>query len=198
MTARSPGRPRDADIDERVLEVARRQLARHGYEALSVAAVAQEAGTTRQAVYRRWPAKAELATAAIAAMSDAAQREPTDDAFADLVRELEAYRRGIGRPDGVSMVGTMLIRSADPALVRLYRARVVGPRRARLRAILGRGHAAGLLDGDVRDIPLVAAMVTGSWYSLALAGEPHPDDWARRTASLAWGALGGVPPAPPA
>lgn len=197
VTARSPGRPRDAEIDERVLEVARRQLARHGYEALSVAAVAQEAGTTRQAVYRRWPTKGELATAAIAAMSDAAQRLPTDDVFADLVRELEAYRRGIARPDGVSMVGTMLIRSADPALVRLYRDRVVGPRRARLREIFARGRAAGLLDADAREIPLVAAMLTGSWYAQALAGEPHPRDWAWRAAALAWRALGGVPPPPP-
>lgn len=33
--------------------------------------MAKEAGTTRAAVYRRWPSKAELATAASAAMSEA-------------------------------------------------------------------------------------------------------------------------------
>jgi len=130
---RAAGRPRDVEIDARVLEVARRHLARHGYEALSIATVAQEAGTTRQAVYRRWPTKADLATASIAAMSAAAERLPTDDPFADLVRELEAYRRGIGRPDGVSMVGTMLLRSTDARLRALYRERIVAPRRARFR-----------------------------------------------------------------
>jgi len=34
---------------------------------MSLAAVAQEAGTTRQALYRRWPTKASLAAAAVAA-----------------------------------------------------------------------------------------------------------------------------------
>ncbi len=120
MGERGAGRPRDPEIDRRVLETARRHLAAHGYEALSVASVAVEAGTTRQALYRRWPSKADLATAAIAAMSEAAERPATDDPFADLVAELRAYARGVGRPDGVSMVGTMLLRSTDPALVSLY------------------------------------------------------------------------------
>lgn len=191
---RSAGRPRDPEIDARVLEVARRHLARHGYEALSVAAVAQEAGTTRQAVYRRWPTKADLATAAIAAMSAAGERQPTDDPFSDLVQELEAYRRGIGRPDGVSMVGTMLLRSTDPALVALYRERIVSPRRARLRAILERGRAAGLLDTSDAEVETVVTMLTGSWYATVLAGERPSEDWPARVAALAWQALGGTPP----
>lgn len=195
MQKRPAGRPRDVEIDVRVLDVARRHLARHGYEALSVSAVADDAGTTRQAVYRRWPTKADLATAAIAAMSEAAERPATDDPFADLVRELEAYRRGIGRPDGVSMVGTMLLRSTDARLRALYRERIVAPRRARLRAILERARSAGLVAADA-DVDVVVAMLTGSWYATALAGEPHPDDWPRRVASLAWRALGGeaLPP----
>ncbi len=41
---------------------------------MSVAAVAEEAGTTRQAVYRRWPSKAELGAAAMAAFADLADR----------------------------------------------------------------------------------------------------------------------------
>jgi AcrR family transcriptional regulator len=194
---RPAGRPRDAEIDVRVLDVARRHLARHGYEALSVSAVADDAGTTRQAVYRRWPTKADLAKAAVAAMSAAAERPATDDPFADLVRELEAYRRGIGRPDGVSMVGTMLVRSTDARLRALYRERIVAPRRARLRAILERARSSGLIAADA-DVDVVVAMLTGSWYATALAGEPHPDDWPHRVAALAWRALGGEELPPPA
>src|SRR5262249_56124024 len=52
---RHRGRARDPGIDTRVLAVAHRHLSALGYEAMSVAAVAQEAGTTRQALYRRWP-----------------------------------------------------------------------------------------------------------------------------------------------
>ena len=73
----SIGRARDPSIDSRVLEAAARQLAAYGYEGMSVAAVAEEAGTTRQAVYRRWPSKAELGAAALAAFADLATRPET-------------------------------------------------------------------------------------------------------------------------
>lgn len=185
-----PGRPRDASIDDRVLEVARRHLAEHGYERLSLAAVAAEAGTTRPALYRRWPGKAELATAAIAALARAEERPETDDALADLVAELEAFRRGVTRPDGLSLVGTMLQRGTDPRLLALYRERVVGPRRRRLRAVLERAISTGALAGG--DVDLAVASLTGSFYALALAG-PVPRDWPARAAAHAWRALGGAP-----
>lgn len=186
-----PGRPRDPEIDTRVLTVAREHLATRGYEAMSLAAVAAEAGTTRQAVYRRWPTKADLATAAIAAMSRAAERTPTEDPYADLVRELSAYAAGVGRPGGVSMVGTMLVDATDPQLVALYRERVVLPRRAQLRAILERAQDAGLLAADA-DVEAVLPMLTGAWYASALAGIRPGDDWPARAAALAWRALGGA------
>lgn len=157
---------------------------------MSLVAVADEAGTTRQALYRRWPTKADLATAAIAAMSEAAARRPTDDPFADLVRELEAFRSGISRPDGLAMVGTMLAGGTDPQLVALYRERIVAPRRARLRAILERAADAGLLGREL-DLDTAVSMLTGSWYARALAGDPPPAGWAERVATLVWRALGG-------
>jgi len=175
-----PGRPRDADIDRRVLAATRHHLAQRGYEALSVAAVAAAAGTTRQAVYRRWPTKADLATAAVADLSRAEERVPTDDPAADLVRELEAFRAGISRPDGLSMVGTMLQDSTDPELVAHFRERIVTPRRTRLRAILERAVAAAGTTVDPVDLDVAVATLTGSWYAHALAGEPPPPDWAAR------------------
>lgn len=187
-----PGRPRDPEIDARVLAVAREHLGARGYEAMSLAAVAADAGTTRQAVYRRWPTKADLATASIAAMSRAAERTPTDDPYADLVRELAAYATGVGRPGGVSMVGTMLVDATDPQLVELYRERIVEPRRTQLRAILERARDAGLLAADA-DIEALLPMLTGAWYASALAGVRPGDDWPARAAALAWRALGGTP-----
>lgn len=186
------GRPRDPDIDRRVLDAARRELAVSGYEAMSVSAIAQRAGTTRQALYRRWASKADLATAAIADMAQASYPAFTDDAYEDLVRELESFRRGISRPDGMSMVGTMLLSSTDPDLVALYRERVVAPRRARLCSILERARAQGQIHCDA-DVEGLVNMLTGSWYARALAESRPLPRWARRTAALAWRALGGVP-----
>ncbi len=192
MPDRARGRPRDADIDARVLAAAQRQLAAEGYDAMSYVAVAEEAGTTRQALYRRWPTKADLATAAIAALAQASAVAPTDDPYADLVAELASFRRGVSRPDGLSMVGTMLLASTDPDLVDLYRERIVAPRRARLRATLERGRDSGLLDADA-DIDVALGMLTGNWYARALAGDRPPPRWPERTAALVWRALGGDP-----
>lgn len=190
------GRPRDRSIDRRVLAEVRRRLADGGYESLSVAAVAAAAGTTRAAIYRRWPDKADLATAAIADLPEAGPQQVTEDVYADLVAELAAFQRGVSRPDGLPMVGTMLLGSTDALLVERYRERVVRPRRARLCRILERGLVDGALD-DHADLDLAVTLCTGSWYAAALAGVAPPADWAERVAALVWRSCGGEPPATP-
>lgn len=186
----SAGRPRDVDIDVAVIAVAQDHLARFGYEGMSVASVASEAGTTRQALYRRWPTKAHLATAAIASIAKLAAQPDTDDPFADLVAELAAFQRGVTRPNGVSLVGSMLQDCTDPELKALFRERLVLPRRKRLRHILQRGVDEGLLDADT-DADYAVAACTGTFYALLLTGQRIPRTWAIRTASLVWRAMGG-------
>jgi AcrR family transcriptional regulator len=193
-SVRSAGRTRDASIDARVLAVAARHLARQGYRAMSLAAVAEEAGTTRQALYRRWPAKADLAAAAIAQLSDAGTAASSDDPFSDLVAELSDFQQGVSRRGRLSLVGTMLQDTTDPDVLRRYRAQVVAPRRRRIRAILETAIGLGLADPDA-DLEVAITMCTGSWYGRALAGAPVPDDWPQRTAALVWRAIGGQPPA---
>ena len=189
------GRTRDVGIDERVLNAAGRQLSASGYQALSLTAVADEAGTTRQALYRRWPAKADLVTAVITRLSDTTPGTATDSAFTDLVAELADFQRGVSRPGRLSLVGTMLQDATAPDVLASYRARVVAPRRARLLTVLQRGVNAGQLDPDA-DLEIALTMCTGSWYGRALAGAAAPDDWPHRTATLIWRALGGTTPSP--
>jgi AcrR family transcriptional regulator len=192
--SRPVGRTRDSRIDARVLAVAKRHLARSGYDGLSIAAVAQEAGTTRQAVYRRWPTKAELAAAAVGSIDDADPPSPSPhDPRSELIAELEDFARGVGRPGRLSLVGAMLQESADPGVVERYRARVIAPRRARILRILQTAQRLGLIDPDA-DLEVAVTMCTGSWYGRALAGDPPPPDWPRRAAALVWRAVGGSAP----
>lgn len=51
------GRPRTADIDDRILSATRAGLARSGYAAVTMEGIAREAGVGRQSLYRRWPRK---------------------------------------------------------------------------------------------------------------------------------------------
>jgi AcrR family transcriptional regulator len=190
-----PGRLRDPDIDDRVLAAARRQLATNGYEAMSLAAVAEEARTTRQALYRRWRDKADLAAAAVVDLADSPTLAAPVDPFTDLVRELVNFQRGVSNQGRLSLVGTMLQDATEPDVRANYQTRVIAPRRTRLRAILLRGIEQGLLD-PAGDVDVALTMCTGSWYARALAGAPAPRNWPYRSAALVWRALGGQPPPP--
>ena len=186
------GRPRDATIDARILAAAKRQLAELGYEGMSLATVAHEAGTTRQALYRRWSTKAELAGAAVGSIDDLTDtplgsREPFDA----LVAELADFARGVSRPGRLSLVGTMLQETTEVEVLRRYRSRIVQPRRRRLADILRAAQRLGQIDQDA-DLTVALTMCTGCWYGRALAGDPVPPDWPRRTATLVWRALGGT------
>lgn len=163
---------------------------------MSLTAIADEAGTTRQAVYRRWPTKSDLASAAMAAMEDPpapARAATLDDPFADLVAELADFQQGVSRPGRMSLVGTMLQDSTDPDALARYRERVITPRRRRLKTILTSAQKGGLIDSDA-DLEVGLTMLTGSWYGRALSGARPPAHWPRRTAALVWRALGGTPP----
>jgi AcrR family transcriptional regulator len=198
---RHRGRARDPGIDDRVLEVAHRHLSARGYQAMSVAAVAQEAGTTRQALYRRWPDKASLAADALKAAADAGPEATTADPFADLVAELADFQRGVSRAGRLSLVGTMLQDSTAPEARARYQAQVIAPRRQRIRAILERAQQLGLIDAGA-DLEVAVTLGTGSWYARALAGDDPPPWWPKRAAALVWRAVGGAvasdsPPAAP-
>ena len=161
---------------------------------MSLAAIAQEAGTTRQALYRRWPTKERLAADALHAAADAAPAVATADPLADLIAELADFQRGVSRPGRMSLVGTMLQESTAPDVLKQYRARVIAPRRRRIRAILERAQQLGLIDPDA-DLAVAVTLCTGSWYARALAGSSPPAHWPARAAALVWRAVGGtVPP----
>jgi AcrR family transcriptional regulator len=59
------GRPRDPRIDGAVLSATVELLAETGYPGLLVSAIAERAGTSKPAIYRRWPSKAHLVHEAV-------------------------------------------------------------------------------------------------------------------------------------
>ena len=171
IAGRLPGRPRSARVDDAILAAARAELAEHGYARMSVDGVAARAGVSKPTVYLRHRTKADLATAAIASMRVQPRPEPTDDVRADLVAHLRLLRAGLERPHGMAMLGTMLAEEHDtPELLKLFRERLVAPRRRELRAVLEAARARGeLRDGANLDAAVNA--LVGGLLARYLAGE---------------------------
>ena len=180
------GRPRDPEIDTAILKATQRQLAAYGYERMSVEAIATEAGVTKPTIYRRWPSKADLATAALAAMQ--AQEPPpvTGCTRADVTAHLNHFRRSIERPLGMSMIGSLLVEEQYlPKLMDLFRQRVVQPRRRMLRLVLEEAQARGEIR-PTADLDLVISTLLGAFYAQYLTGGSLPKDWAERVVDTLW------------
>ncbi|WP_051177869.1 TetR-like C-terminal domain-containing protein [Nocardia concava] len=103
-----PGRPREDRIDHSALAATRNLLARGGYAALTVDAVAAAAGVSKAAIYRRFGSKAEMAFRA--AIHDTALPTPIDTGSlrSDLLELAHKIRESMGNP---------LAREAGPALI---------------------------------------------------------------------------------
>ncbi len=153
-------------------------MERDGFARMSMEAVASEAGTTKATVYRRHASKAELATAALAYLRDQRPLRRSDDPRVDLLEELRGFRKGVERPHGMAMLGTVLAEEEHvPELIDAFRRDLVRPRRARLRSILERCRLREGVDAET-----AATMLVGSYYAAYLAGGKPPRGWERRVA----------------
>jgi AcrR family transcriptional regulator len=102
------GRPRDPRIDGAVLRATVELLAETGYSGLSVSAIAERAGTSKPAIYRRWPSKAHLVHEAVFPIG-AATEIPDTATLPDDLREM--VRRAM------AVLTTPAARAALPGLV---------------------------------------------------------------------------------
>ena len=102
------GRPRDPRIDDAVLRATVELLGKSGYADLSVDAIAKRAGTSKPAIYRRWPSKAHLVHEAVFPISEATELPDTGSLAGD-VREMVRRTAGV--------LTTPAARAALPGLV---------------------------------------------------------------------------------
>ena len=102
------GRPRDPRIDAAILEATADLLVEIGYSNLTMAAVAERAGTTKTALYRRWSSKAELVHEAAFPAAPTALATPEGDIGGDIRAMIGAARDVFTSP---------VVRAALPGLI---------------------------------------------------------------------------------
>lgn len=112
------GRPRDGRIDDAVLAATRELLADVGYARLRVGEVAQRAGTTKTAIYRRWSGKPDLvhdATFGVLSTLVADTGQVRTDLAAMVEQVRTVFNSPVTRAALAGLVGDM---AADPQLHR--------------------------------------------------------------------------------
>lgn len=186
---KSAGRPRDPETERRILEVTLRHLAEEGYSRMSLDNIALAAGVSKPTIYRRWPGKADLATAALRTLQLAEPPVDTGTTTGDLIATLENFSRSLLRPNGLSLIGTVLAEEAHtPELLALFRERLVVPRRQMLRAILDRAKRRGELRRGV-NLDTAVTLLVGAFYARYLATSDVPAGFPRELVSLLWPGL---------
>lgn len=156
---------------------------------MSVDAVALEAGVSKPTIYRRWASKADLATAAVRTLQLVEPPANTGKSKDDLVHTLENFGRSLLRPNGMSLIGTVIAEeSHTPELIRLFRERIVTPRRQMLRAILDRAKAKGEL-APRADLDCAVNLLVGGFYARYLADAKVPPAFARDVVEIVWSGI---------
>jgi AcrR family transcriptional regulator len=117
MKAQS-GRPRNPLIDEAVLRAAAELVVEVGYADLTIAAIADRAGTSKPAIYRRWPSKAHLVHEAAFRDGDESLALPdTGSLHDDLAEMLRRTATAFSHPVARALTpGLMAEIAVDPTL----------------------------------------------------------------------------------
>ena len=188
VTARR-GRPRDSDVDRRVLGAAWDLLHAGGYQALNMDEVAARAAVAKTTLYRRWPTKDHLAVAVAAGILGEVPIPDTGDLRSDLTRFATALAGSLSRlrlagsPDGGASAGLAaeLVAAAarHPDIGEVVRA-LFAERHAIARARLQRASEREGLRRDIDHAVLVDQLVGPIYYQILITGRPADSGYAER------------------
>ena len=184
--ARPPGRPRNAAADREIVAATLRLLSREGYDGTSIEAVAAEAGVTRATVYRRYPTKADMVTAAVCEMTEAKEPGVGNDPRTTLIALLRGFHECVGPNDGMGIAASLYLqRHEHPEMLESFRERVIHPTRRQMVAVLKLARDRGEIPADA-DPDTMIEMLIGSYLYRTLAGTPVPKTWPERMVAAVW------------
>ena len=188
-THRGPGRPRNKASDRQIIAATLRMLKSEDYDRTSIEAVAAEAGVTRATVYRRYPTKADMVTAAVCTLAEAAEPAGCPDARTTVTELLRGFHESVGPNDGISIVASLYLqRHVHPEMLESFRERVIRPCRLRMAAVLELAREKGDVRSDT-DPEAVVEMLIGSYLYRTFAGLPIPAGWPEQTVAAVWPAI---------
>ena len=185
------GRPRDGEVDRRVLSAAWDLLHAGGYTGLNMDEVAERAAVAKTTLYRRWPTKDHLAVAVASQMLGEVPIPDTGDLRRDLTdfaaalgASLNQIRMAGGTGGGASpgLAAELLAAAArHPDLGEAVRA-LFAQRHVMARARLQRASEREGLRRDIDQAVLIDQLAGPVYYRILITGAPADRDYAERLA----------------
>ena len=180
------GRPRDARADRAIIDATLDLIAERGVHAFRTEDVASRAGVGKGTIYRRYPSKDDLVTAAVGALVDQEIVVPdTGSTRSDLlVLMREAVALYSGERPGRLMPKLVSAMAERPELARTIRSGFLAARRAALAEVLRRGIDRGDLRRDL-DVEFALDLLGGPlFYRRLITGGPIDDRLAQNVVEL--------------
>ena len=191
---RDAGRPRGEPIVDTVIRSAIDELTKFGFDGMSVERIATKAKVNKTSIYRRWPTREKLASAALERiLVDVAAGVPdTGSLRGDLLGLLAPVVRLLKTPLGLTIVRFALAQTTTSGAHELA-ARQLQQTSKPLLAVVERAKTRGEWRHDADAEQLVFMLVGALLHRALLEHAPLTPRWLRRLVDLA---VEGVRPRP--
>lgn len=154
------GRPRSAQSHQAIIQATIELLAKQGFEAMSIEAVAERAGVGKTTIYRRWTSKADLVIDALGSLQAEMPLIDTGNIRTDLVVALHGAFQQVPvlyQSLVLQMIGVL---RTNPDIFQAFHSRLVVPRLQRFMQMVDQAKARGQIRPDV-DALFVVELVAG-------------------------------------
>jgi len=172
------GRPRDPSRDGVIRAAILRLLADVGYGALTMDAVAAQAGVGKATIYRRWRTKEDLVVDTIAELHHMGAATPdTGSLEGDLRQLLHSLVSVVNGPLGAATLSLLSTVPHQPALAEAFRAGPIGVWRSAFDEVWSRAEQRGEVRSDAGPLAAEAtsALLVQRWL---LTGQPVDEAFA--------------------
>ena len=170
-------RPRDEELDQKIIQSAADEFHQNGYGPMTLASVAKRAGVRPGAVYTRFRDKKEMLVSILEHVSKVAESQTklrvTDDPYDDLVFAVRETHNSVSALHAFTIPALAIMDTDEANEVRdLIREDMTRNRHMQLiRPALERLKEAGLLSETI-DVNYASAMLVGAYFTFRLALDP--------------------------
>jgi len=174
---RNMARPRDEELDQKIIQAAADEFHQNGYGPMTLASVAKRADVRPGAVYTRFRDKKEMLISIIEHVSQVSESQTkirvTDDPYDDLVFAVRETHNSVSTLHAFTIPALAIMDTDEANEVRdLIRENMKRNRHMQLiRPALERLKEAGLLP-ESTDINYASAMLVGAYFTFRLSIDP--------------------------